>query len=139
MELKTIPNGTAVVNFSVATNYIYKDQNGNKVETTEFHNIVSFGKQAENIAKYFVKGQEIYCEGRLQTRNWEDKETGKKMYRTEINLEKFEFGQKPNGLGGENYNQNQQENSASKKVEKNSDNSDINYPEEDINPEDIPF
>jgi len=69
LELKTLPNGTAVVNFSVATNYVYKDQNGNKVEQTEFHNIVSFGKQAETIAQYFVKGQEIYCEGRLQTRS----------------------------------------------------------------------
>lgn len=69
LELKSMPNGNSVLNFSVATNYVYKDQGGNKVENTEFHNIVSFGKQAETVAKYFVKGQEIYCEGRLQTRN----------------------------------------------------------------------
>jgi single-strand DNA-binding protein len=68
LELKSMPNGNPVLNFSVATNYVYKDTNGQKVEQTEFHNIVSFGKQAETISKYFVKGQEIYIEGRLQTR-----------------------------------------------------------------------
>ena len=69
LELKAMPNGNSVLNFSVATNYVYKDQNGQKVEQTEFHNVVSFGKQAENIAKFFVKGQEIYVEGRITTRN----------------------------------------------------------------------
>ena len=69
LELKSTNNGTKVLNFSVATNYVYKDANGNKVEQTEFHNVVSFGKQAETIAQYFVKGQEIFVEGRLQTRN----------------------------------------------------------------------
>ena len=67
LELKTMPNGNAVLDFSVATNYVYKDKEGNKVEQTEFHNITSFGKQAETIARYFVKGQEIYAEGRLRT------------------------------------------------------------------------
>ena len=68
LELKTMPNGNSVLNFSVATNYVYKNQQGEKVEQTEFHNVTSYGKQAETIAQYFVKGQEIYCEGRLQTR-----------------------------------------------------------------------
>jgi single-strand DNA-binding protein len=67
LELKKMPNGNSVLNFSVATNYGYKNANGEKVEETEFHNIVSFGKQAEVVAQYFVKGQEIYCEGRLKT------------------------------------------------------------------------
>lgn len=69
LELKAMPNGNSVLNFSVATNRVYVDQNNNKVEQTEFHNVVSFGKQAENISKFFIKGQEIYIEGRLQTRN----------------------------------------------------------------------
>ena len=130
LELKTMPNGNSVLNFSVATNYVYKDQGGNKVEQTEFHNIVSFGKQAETIAQYFVKGQEIYCEGRLQTRSWDDKESGKKMYRTEIILDKFEFGAKPMGAGGATT----QPASTNASVEPT-----VEYPEEDINPEEIPF
>jgi single-strand DNA-binding protein len=68
LELKTMPNGNSVLNFSVATNFNYKDKEGNKIENTEFHNVVSFGKQAETVAQYFIKGQEIYCEGRLQTK-----------------------------------------------------------------------
>jgi len=136
LELKAMPNGNSVLNFSVATNYVYKDANGNKVEETEFHNIVSFGKQAENIAKYFVKGQEIYVEGRLKTRNWDDKETGKKMYRTEIIVNQFEFGAKPNGAGNSNYNNNSvSQNTEEKPVAENQ----IEYPTDDIDPEDIPF
>ncbi len=137
LELKSTNTGTKVLNFSVATNYTYKNTNGEKVEQTEFHNIVSFGKQAEVIAQYFVKGQEIYVEGRLATRNWEDPSCGKKMYRTEIILDKFEFGNKPNGASNTNYNnptqQPAQQNSAPKQE------AEIEYPEEDINPEDIPF
>ena len=69
LELKKMPNGNSVLNFSVATNYGYKNANGEKVEETEFHNIVSFGKQAEVVAQYFVKGQEIFVEGRLKTQS----------------------------------------------------------------------
>lgn len=130
LELKTMPNGNAVLNFSVATNYNYKNQQGEKIEQTEFHNITSYGKQAEVVAQYFIKGQEIYCEGRLQTRNWDDKESGKKMYRTEIILNNFEFGAKP--LGASNTNSNSQpdnEKSSSEPV----------YPTEEIDPEEIPF
>lgn len=130
LELKSMPNGNSVLNFSVATNYVYKDQGGNKVENTEFHNIVSFGKQAETFAKYFVKGQEIYCEGRLQTRNWADKDSGKKMYRTEILLNNFEFGAKPGGAGGA-VETSDAKNTATEPT--------VKYPEEDINPEEIPF
>ncbi len=136
LELKALPNGNSVLNFSVATNYRYKDQNGNPVEQTEFHNAVSFGKQAENIAKYFVKGQEIYIEGRLNTRSWEDKDCGKKMYRTEIVVDKFEFGAKP-GQGGNSAGNNFENSQPVQKQEVKAD--EIEYPEDDINPEDIPF
>lgn len=130
LELKTMPNGNAVLNFSVATNYNYKNQQGEKIEQTEFHNITSYGKQAEVIAQYFIKGQEIYCEGRLQTRNWDDKESGKKMYRTEIILNQFEFGAKP--LGASNTNSNSQPTAEKTPAEPA-------YPTEEIDPEEIPF
>ncbi len=96
-ELRSTPSGQNVANFSVATSFTWTDKNGQKQEKTEFHNVVAWGRQAEIIAQYFVKGQEIYVEGRLETRSWDDKDSGKKMYRTEIILEKFEFGAKPAG------------------------------------------
>ena len=143
LELKNLPSGMSVLNFSVATNYTYKDQNNNKVEETEFHNVVVFGKTAENIARYFVRGQEIYVEGRLKTRTWDDKESGKKMYRTEIILEKFEFGAKPNG--GDNQNSYPQNNNQNfQQAQQNNDfqkpsSDEIEYPTDDVDPEDIPF
>ncbi len=136
LELKSLNSGTKVLNFSVATNYVYKDAGGNKVEQTEFHNVVSFGKQAEIVAQYFAKGQEIFVEGRLQTRSWDDQTSGKKMYRTEILLEKFEFGAKPNGTANNNYQSQQNQAQEPKKKEELPE---IEYPDEDINPEDIPF
>ncbi|HHH12539.1 MAG TPA: single-stranded DNA-binding protein [Candidatus Moranbacteria bacterium] len=99
-ELRTTPSGQNVASFSVATTFRWVDKNGQKQEKPEFHNVVAWGRQAEIIAQYFTKGQEIYVEGRLQTRDWQDKDSGKKMYRTEIILEKFEFGAKPAGAAG---------------------------------------
>ena len=105
-EVRTTPNGQTVVNFSLATSSSWKDQSGQKQEKTEFHNIVAWGKRGEVIGQYCTKGQELYVEGRLETRNWEDKESGKKMYRTEIIMDNFEFGAKPGGSGGGgNYDQ----------------------------------
>jgi len=99
-EVRTTPTGQSVTNFSLATTTSWKDQSGEKKEKTEFHNIVAWAKRGEVIGQYCIKGQELYVEGRLETRNWDDKDSGKKMYRTEILLENFEFGQKPGNAGG---------------------------------------
>lgn len=93
-ELKTLPSGVKVANFSIATNYSYKNKDGEKMEEVEFHNVVAFGKQAEVIAQYCKKGSQLYVEGRLKTQSWEDAGSGKKMYRTETILESFQFGKK---------------------------------------------
>ena len=93
-ELKSLPTGSKVTQFSIATNRIYKLENGTKQESTEYHNITVFGRQAETSAQYLKKGQSVLVEGRLQTRSWDDKETGKKMYRTEIIAESVQFGNK---------------------------------------------
>ena len=93
-ELKALPTGTSIVKLSVATNMSWKGKDGEKKEETEFHNVIAFGKLSEIISKYFLKGDEIYVSGRLKTSTWEDKDTRKKMYRTEIIADKFEFGQK---------------------------------------------
>ena len=98
-ELKSLPSGSAVANFGVATNRTWKDKDGSKKEQTEFHNVVAFGRTAEVIQQYIKKGDAIYVEGRIQTRSWEGKEDGKKQYRTEIVCETFQFG--PSRRGGD--------------------------------------
>ena len=83
-EIKYTPSGTAVANFSIATGERYKDKEGQWQERTEWHNIVAWDKLAEIIGQYVKKGSKLYLEGRLQTRSWDDKQTGEKKYRTEI-------------------------------------------------------
>jgi len=70
-ELKFTEKGTAVCNFSLATGEVYRDENGNRVEKTEWHNITAWGKMAENIKQYLKKGSKIYCEGKLQYDSYE--------------------------------------------------------------------
>lgn len=92
-EMKALPSGQNVTSMSIATNRTWNDKDGKKQEEVEYHNIVVFGKQAENCAKYLTKGSGAYVEGRLQTRSWE--KDGVKMYRTEIIAETVQFGTKP--------------------------------------------
>jgi len=83
-ELKYLPSGQAVCEMSIATNEKWTDKNDQKQERVEWHRIVVWGKTAENCAQYLDKGRPVYVEGRLQTRSWDDKNTGEKKYRTEI-------------------------------------------------------
>jgi single-strand DNA-binding protein len=136
-EMKAIPSGMKVTNFSVATNRVWKDKDGSKKESTEFHNIVVFGRQAETVAQYMKKGSNIMIEGRLQTRSWEA--DGKKNYRTEIIADNIQFGSRGSSDGSSSS-----YNSGAKKETENEqkppDLDTIEYPDEDdINPEDIPF
>jgi len=83
-EMRYTPEGLAIANFSIATSEEWKDKNsGEKRERTEWHRIVAFGRLAEICGEYLSKGKKIYIEGRIQTRDWEDKE-GVKRYTTEI-------------------------------------------------------
>jgi single-strand DNA-binding protein len=82
-EVRQTPNGTLVASFTVATNHTWRDQNGNKQEKAEFHNIVAWGKLAEICQSYLKKGKKIFTEGRIQTRDWEG-DDGVKRYKTEI-------------------------------------------------------
>lgn len=135
-ELKSLPSGAKVCSFSLATNRVWKDQAGAKKETAEFHNVVLFGKQAELVAQYLRKGSSALVEGRMQTRSW-DAQDGTKKYRTEIVGEKIQFGPKGSTTGGGNYQASGT--SAPEKPGKEEDLDTIEYPEEDINTEDIPF
>jgi single-strand DNA-binding protein len=82
-DVKYTPDGSMVTNFSIATDEQWKDKNGEKVQKTEWHKIVSFGKLAEICGNYLKKGSLVFIEGRIQTRSWEDKD-GVKRYTTEI-------------------------------------------------------
>jgi single-strand DNA-binding protein len=82
-EVRYTPDGTMVTNFNLATDEQRKDKNGEKIQRTEWHKIVTWGKLAEICGNYLVKGKLVFVEGRIQTRSWEDKE-GVKRYTTEI-------------------------------------------------------
>lgn len=82
-EIRTTPNGKTVASFSVATNFVWTDQSGQKREKAEFHNIVAWARLAEICGQYLKKGSKIYLEGRLQTRDWVGQDSVKR-YRTEI-------------------------------------------------------
>lgn len=100
-EVRFTPGGQAVANFRVATNESWTDKNGQKQERTEWHRIVVWGKLAELCGEYLKKGRQAYIEGRLQTREWTDKE-GKKNYTTEIVANTVQFlGGGPGRSGGE--------------------------------------
>ncbi len=132
-ELRALPSGVQVASFGLATNRVYKDKDGNKQEQTDFHNIVVFGRQAETVSQYLNKGSSAFVEGRMQTRSWE--QDGQKKYRTEIVADRVQFGPR-GGDGGGAPRQAQGDESA----EPSSSNSGgIEYPEENIDPDDIPF
>ncbi len=136
-ELKTLPSGMKVTSFSIATNRVWKDKDGNKKEAADFHNIVVFGRQAETSAQFLKKGSQVLIEGRLQTQSWDDANSGKKMYRTEIVADRVQFGSRSQGVAsGAPISENPV---SAPKVEDTPSIDTIEYPEEDINPEDIPF
>lgn len=115
-ELKSLPSGQQVANLSIATNHVYT-KDGEKKESVEYHNVIIFGKQAENTAQYMKKGYVVLVSGRLQTQSWE--KDGVKHYRTEIIADTIQFGERTSNKDTPSV----QEQSA--------------YP--DLPPEDIPF
>jgi single-strand DNA-binding protein len=101
-EQRTTPGGLSVTDFSLATTQRWKDRDGKPQEETEWHRVVAFGKTAELAARLLTQGRQVYVEGRLRTRSWEDQETGKKMSRTEIVLDSFKLlGPRPSGAAEE--------------------------------------
>lgn len=131
-ELKAIASGNKVCTFSIATNRTYKDSNGVRQEKTDYHNIVVWGKTAENVATYMKKGSQILVEGRMETRSWDDAATNTKKYRTEVIADTVQFGAKSSGGGSSS-----KPSEATPKKEEEIDT--IEYPDEQINSEDIPF
>lgn len=129
-EKRALPNGTQVCSFGVATNRTYNDKDGKKQEQTEYHNVVAFGRLAEIMGQYLQKGRPVYVEGRISTRSW-DKD-GQKQYRTEIIVDNFQFGASSAGGGAPSSSPADQDGGGKAPAVPE-------YPEEEINPEDIPF
>ena len=105
-ELRQTQSGTSVCRFSIAVNRSYNGQDGNVREETCFVEVDSFGRSAENIAKFFTKGRPILVEGRLRQDTWDDKETGKSRSKLVVVLERFEFvGSARDNSGDSDYSQ----------------------------------
>ena len=155
-ELRALPSGQQVASFSIATNRTFKNKDGQQQDQTEYHNIVAFGRQAEVIGQYLKKGRPVFIEGRIQTRSWESE--GKKNYRTEIVVDNFQFGPQAGGAaagaGGYSGGSAAGAGSSSRSSAPAAAPADefgggddfgqgggdaIQYPDEEINPEDIPF
>lgn len=140
-EMKSLPSGIKVTTFSLATNRVWKNKDGATQESVDYHNIVVFGRQAETVAQYLKKGSNALVEGRMQTRSW-DAQDGTKKYRTEIVADRVQFGPRPGGFGTGNFNQSGTEHPPANKgagLDKAENIDTIEYPQEEINPEDIPF
>ena len=131
-ELKSLPSGVQVATMGVATNRVWKDKNGARQESTDYHNVVVFGRQAETSAQYLRKGSSLLVEGRMQTRSW-DAADGTKKYRTEIVADRIQFGPKRDGAPdafSPKASEDKQEAPPADTIE---------YPEESVNVDDIPF
>lgn len=87
-ELRYTPGGAAVATLNMATTEVWNDKSGQRQEKTEWHRVILWGKQAESLQEYLTKGKQIYVEGRLQTRQWDDKD-GNKRYTTEIKADRI--------------------------------------------------
>ena len=130
-EIRSLPSGQQVASFGLATNRSFRNKEGQQQEQTEFHNIVAFGRTAEVMGQYLKKGRPVFIEGRIQTRSWE--KDGQKNYRTEIVVDNFQFGPSAGGEGGA-----RREAPAADMGQSDAGES-IQYPDDEINPEDIPF
>ncbi|MBI2023198.1 single-stranded DNA-binding protein [Candidatus Giovannonibacteria bacterium] len=134
-ELRSLPSGQPVVNFGMATNRMWKGNDGSQQKQTEFHNVVMFGKLAEITKQYLQKGSLVMVEGRIQTRSWQGQD-GVKKYKTEIVGEKMQMGPRNSGAG--NYKPPEHAGStAGSQAEEEI--ATVEYPEDEIKPEDIPF
>lgn len=141
-EVRTTQSGQSVTSISLATNRVWKDNNGQKQEQTEFHNVVLWGRLAEIAGQYLTKGQECYIEGRLQTRTYTGKDNIERKT-TEIVAENMQLGSRPNGNNSSSYNSSNTHNPQNNqnKAVKEEEIPTINLDDEqdEIKIEDVPF
>ena len=139
-EIRTTPGGMTVATFSLATADRAKDAQGNWADKTEWHNLVAFQRTAEIIRDYVKKGTQIFVEGKIQTRSWDDKESGQKKYRTEILINDLSLlgggaggGRSEGGGSAGSYSSSRSSSPASVSAPSN------DYTDQGITDEDIPF
>lgn len=130
-EMRSLPSGQAVANFGLATNRTWKGKDGSQQKQAEFHNIVMFGRLAEIAKQYLTKGSMIMVEGRIQTRSWQGQD-GQKKQRTEIVAEAMQMGPRGNRPPSAESPTKQEEEVPETLAT-------VEYPEDEIKPEDIPF
>mgnify|MGYP001620161403 FL=1 len=140
-EIRQTPSGQSVGTFSIATNRVWADQNKQKQERVEFHNIVVWGRLAEICQQYLSKGQLVFIEGRIESRNWQDKtHPDVKHYRTEILAEKMQMGPRAGagaGAGGKDFSDSPKDTAKGAPSDVTET---IQYPgDEDVKPDDIQF
>ncbi|HEY0308143.1 MAG TPA: single-stranded DNA-binding protein [Acidobacteriaceae bacterium] len=136
-EIRSTASGMTVASFSLATTDRQKDSQGNWGDRTEWHNLVAFGRRAEVIRDYVQKGTQLFIEGKIQTRSWNDKETGAKKYRTEILVDELTL---LGGSQGSNGNGHSARTSAGNYGQSGSvATEEYAYADEGITDEDIPF
>jgi single-strand DNA-binding protein len=139
-EFKMLPSGQGVANFSIATTESYKDKSGERQEKTEWHNLVAYARLAEIVRDYVKKGSKLYIEGRITTRSWDDKESGKKVYRTEIVIGDLSLlsGRDGESSGGGSYTRSNSSSSSTSSFDQRGGSDDYAHSTE-ITDDDIPF
>jgi single-strand DNA-binding protein len=133
-EIRTTGGGTMVAKLSVATSSRYKDRSGEWQDQTEWHNLVAYGRGAEILRDYVTKGSKLFIEGRLQTRSWDDKESGKRVYRTEIVVNEISLLSPAEDSNGRSAGKNDSQDRTSRHRDAAE-----NYGDVGITDEDIPF
>lgn len=138
-ELRTTPGGQSVTEVRVATNRTWADKTGNKQEQVEFHSVIIWGRQAEIVKQFLTKGSSIFIEGRIQTRNWDDKQ-GVRHWKTEIICERMQLGPRPGGSGANSaFTKSSKQEAPADDKQQEADIPVINIDDEEIKAEDLPF
>jgi single-strand DNA-binding protein len=141
-EIRSTGGGTMVANFTLATSDRFQDPQGNWQDRTEWHNLVAFKRTAEIVRDYVKKGSKLYIEGKIQTRSWDDKETGAKRYRTEIIVNDLSLlsGRDDGGGGGYSRSSNATSSSSNTNLDQRPPATQDEYSQSaEISDDDIPF
>jgi len=137
-QLRMTPNGKPVVSFGLATNRVWINSQGQRQEDTQYHNIVVWGRQAEIANQFLRKGSMVFIEGRIQTRNWQDRENQTRRI-TEIIAERFQLGPRATTANSFTDGQSQDNTDSFSQEVEIQELPEIDIEEEEIKPEDIPF
>jgi single-strand DNA-binding protein len=137
-QIRSTAGGTLAASFSLATSERQQDREGQWTERTEWHNLVAFGRTAEIVRDYVSKGSQLFVQGKIQTRTWDDRESGQKAYRTEIVISDLTLlgGKRGNGTSGHDNSRSDTGRTANGS---RSQDMDQQYGNEELDPSEIPF